>query len=242
MQLTEMETRLQLLLLGDSGTGKTGSLVSLVEAGYKLYLLDLENGSKILANLIHERCPDKLENVEVEKVATKYKISSTGAQAERAPQGLGKVGRIIDKWQTVVSPKDIIVVDSLTALGRLCLVWSKAQNPGIKDNRQHYFNAQEVIEPLVATITHEEFPCHTITITHIDYREITKETTKGFASSVGRALGDKIPTHFNEVFRYETIGTGKGAKRIISSVSNGVVDVKNTSPSAVKPSYPLSTG
>ena len=34
----------KLLYLGDSGTGKTGSLVSLVQAGYKLRVIDLDDG------------------------------------------------------------------------------------------------------------------------------------------------------------------------------------------------------
>lgn len=242
MKLTEDTGRNHLLLLGDSGTGKTGSLVSLVAAGYKLYILDLENGTKILRNMIMQQCPDKIENVEVEKIATKYTIESTGAKAERAPRGLARVGKTIDQWQSIVSPDDIIVIDSLTALGRLCLVWSKAQNPGLKDNRQHYFNAQEVIEPIVAVVTHEDFPCHTITITHIDYREVAKDTTKGYASAVGRALGDKIPTHYNEVFKYATIGVGRAAKRVISSVSDGITDVKNTAPNRVKAQYGIDTG
>ena len=119
MKLTDNVGRNHLLLLGDSGTGKTGSLVSLVNAGYKLYMLDLENGSKILHNLIMEICPDKINNVEVEKVSTKYKFSVSGATPERATYGLSKVGKIIDAWQNAVGPEDIMVIDSLTALGRL---------------------------------------------------------------------------------------------------------------------------
>lgn len=246
MKLGEDNYRIHALCLGDSGVGKTGSLISLVRAGYKIKLLDLENGSRILYNLVMEQCPEMLDNVEVEKVATKYRITALGAKADKAPQGLTKVGKIIDRWQKEVNEDDIIVVDSLTALGRLCLVWSVAQNPGLRDRRQHYFNAQEVVEPLVATLTHEDFPCHTIILTHIDYRDLSADSKnpyiKGYASSVGRALGDKIPTHFNEVFLYHTIGVGKAAKRQISSVPTSTVDVKNTAPSRLKSQYDINTG
>mgnify|MGYP001496439716 CR=1 FL=1 len=34
----------KMLYIGDSGTGKTGSLVSLVDAGYKVHVLDMDNG------------------------------------------------------------------------------------------------------------------------------------------------------------------------------------------------------
>ena len=246
MKLGEETYRVHALLLGNSGTGKTGSLVSLVKAGYKLKILDLENGTQILYNLVMEQCPDMLDNVELEKISTKYRIGPAGATAEKAPAGLVKVGKILDRWQKEVSPDEIIIIDSLTALGRLCLVWSEAQNRGLRDRRQHYFNAQEVVEPLIATITHEDFPCHSLVLTHIDYRDISPDpknpSIKGYASSVGRALGDKIPTHFNEVFMYNTIGTGASAKHVISSVSDGVVDVKNTVPSRIQKRYDINTG
>ena len=246
MSLFNDSYKVHALCLGDTGSGKTGSLISLIEAGYFLRILDLENGTRILANFVRERCPERAENVIVERIGAKYKIDATGASPEKASPGLAKVGRTIDRWQKECSPSDILIVDSLTALGTLCLVWSKSVNPGLRDNRQHYFNAQEVVEPIVATLTHEDFPCHTIILTHIDYRDLSSDpknpSVKGFTSSVGRALGDKIPRHFNEVFRYQIKGTGRGAKRVISSVSDALVSVKNTAPSRIKGDYGIDTG
>ncbi len=54
----------KLLLLGDAKSGKTGSLVSLVEAGYKVRILDFDNLLDILAKLISEQCPEQIDNVE----------------------------------------------------------------------------------------------------------------------------------------------------------------------------------
>jgi hypothetical protein len=50
----------KLLLEGDSGSGKTGSLASLVAAGFKLRVLDMDNGLDSLANAVKRTCPDKL--------------------------------------------------------------------------------------------------------------------------------------------------------------------------------------
>lgn len=42
----------KLLLIGDSGSGKTGALASLAQAGYKLRIIDLDNGLDVLRNLL----------------------------------------------------------------------------------------------------------------------------------------------------------------------------------------------
>jgi AAA domain len=41
-----------MLLIGDSGSGKTGALASLAQAGFNLRILDLDNGLDILQNLV----------------------------------------------------------------------------------------------------------------------------------------------------------------------------------------------
>ncbi len=231
-----------LLLLGDTGTGKTGSLISLIHAGYTLRLLDLENGSKILRNFIKDECPERAGQLIIESMAPKFSIGVGGAKPLKGQHTLTQIGMTLEKWQKEAAPDDVIVVDSLTALGRACLIWAKAQNPGLKDNRAHYMNAQEVVEPFIEVLTHSEFPCHSITITHIDYREVSEDTIRGYASSVGKALGDKIPRHFNEVFRYDKLGSGRQVKHVISTISDAVTNVKNSAPKRLKPSYPISTG
>lgn len=44
-----------MLLIGKSGTGKTGALASLVAAGYKLRIIDTDNGSKTLSSLLLDK-------------------------------------------------------------------------------------------------------------------------------------------------------------------------------------------
>ena len=42
----------KLLFVGDSGAGKTGALASLADAGYKIRILDLDNGVDVLRDLL----------------------------------------------------------------------------------------------------------------------------------------------------------------------------------------------
>ena len=71
----------KLLLIGDAKSGKTGSLVSLVKAGYKLRILDFDNLLDILKFKVMEECPDKLDNVSSSRSATPIKPEPLGAKS-----------------------------------------------------------------------------------------------------------------------------------------------------------------
>ena len=47
----------KMLLEGDSGSGKTGSLASLVAAGFSLRILDMDNGLEPLKQFVQKECP-----------------------------------------------------------------------------------------------------------------------------------------------------------------------------------------
>jgi hypothetical protein len=48
----QSSTTTKLLLIGDNGSGKTGALASLLDAGYNVRVLDLDNGLDALVNLL----------------------------------------------------------------------------------------------------------------------------------------------------------------------------------------------
>src|SRR5258705_13905982 len=64
------------LVEGDSGTGKTGSLASLVSAGYSLRILDFDNGLDVLKAYITKDDPALLANVEFRTLLDKRKATS----------------------------------------------------------------------------------------------------------------------------------------------------------------------
>lgn len=73
-------TRLtKMLLLGDSGSGKTGALTSLAEAGYDIRILDLDNGLDVLVGyLMNSKAPpingiEAIDRVEYITVTNKFK-------------------------------------------------------------------------------------------------------------------------------------------------------------------------
>ena len=69
----------KLLLVGDAKSGKTGSLVSLVKAGYKLRILDFDNLLDVLKYMIIRECPES-GSIEMKKEI----VMSKSAQNDRA--------------------------------------------------------------------------------------------------------------------------------------------------------------
>lgn len=128
-KLSEHQSALytKMILIGESGVGKTGSLVSLVKAGFKLRVLDLDNGLDILANLVKDQCPDKIDSVEFITVTDKFK--NVGGKAVPVNS---------DVWPRVIKYMDNWTNEAETKKGRDAE--GKAINIPIKKGDPDYFN------------------------------------------------------------------------------------------------------
>ena len=89
----------KLLLIGDAKSGKTGSLVSLVKAGYKLRILDLDNLLDILKYLVIKECPENLDNVEFLTLRDKRKATAQGSIIDGMPKAFVQAVKMLDLWK-----------------------------------------------------------------------------------------------------------------------------------------------
>lgn len=237
---------IKLCYIGDSGTGKTGSLTSLVKAGYKLKVLDLDNGLDPLKQFVAKECPDKTDNVDFETVRDKISMGLTGATVKN-PKAFVDAIKLLNTWTDGSVPSEwgadtVFVLDSGSAFGRAAFEWARGQNPGAKDPRQWYFAAQQAVENVIAMLTSEAFHANFIYISHINYSELQDGTTKGYPNSIGKAQGAIIPRYFNTMLLAETSGSGKNVRRRIRTVPTAVIDLKNPAPFRVEAELPLETG
>lgn len=237
----------KLLYIGDSGTGKTGSLTSLVRAGYRLRILDLDNGLDILKNLIEHECPDRIGAVDFETRVDPRKATVNGFVVSGTPKAAVETLKLLDRWTDETRPSEwgadtILVIDSLTAFGRAAMEWAEGMNPGAKDPRQWYGAAQEMVEDTIAGLFSDLFRTNVIVISHIAYTEFSDGTKKGYPSSAGSALGPKLAKYTNNLILAESSGMGQNVRRRIRVMPTGIVDVKTASPFRLKEDLPLSTG
>lgn len=237
----------KIMLIGHSGSGKTGALTSLARAGYRIRVLDLDNGLDSLANHLTHEAPEALSRVDYMSFRDKFKGGPTGPVVDGAPKAFVNAVKALDKWEdgsepATWGPESILVVDSGTNLGLAAFRWAKAQNPGAKEPRQWYFAAQSALEDVIATATSESFNTNLIWITHIDIVEQKDGTIQGFASSIGKAPGPKIPRYFNTLVAVETKGQGTKMQRIIRTMPTSLLTLKNPAPMKVEAEYPIATG
>lgn len=235
----------KMLLIGESGSGKTGALASLAAKGYKLRIVDLDNGLDFLMRYMRKHHADKLDNIHYQSFRDKTKATTAGIIPAGVPQAYTKAVLAMDKWEDGTTPATwgpeyIFVMDSLTFLGNAAFAWKEALNPGVKDPRQIFYSAQQAVEDVLAAVTSPEFNTNVIMTSHLKWQERQDGSVKAFPSSIGGALGPKIPTYFNSLVLAETVGTGASVKRQIRTAPTTFLDLKN--PAEISAPLPIETG
>src|SRR5262249_43429552 len=172
----------KLLFIGDSKSGKTGALASLVLAGYKLRILDYDNGLDILAQIIARDKPELLKNVDFRTLRDKLRATPTGSVVDGTPTAFIEGLRLLDNWKydgtDLGKPAEwgedcILVLDSLTFMSDAAFRFREPLVPKSKDGkydvRAVYKDAQDGIEDVLALLTGETFRTNVIVISHVRY-------------------------------------------------------------------------
>lgn len=249
----------KLLLVGDSGAGKTGALASLAAAGYNLRVIDVDNGLDVLRNLLTDaKSPypkDSVERVKYETITDKMSKVGGNLQPQKAtvwPRVIGLLTNWVDSATgEVLGPisswteKDILVIDSLTMLSDAALNFILGMNSrlGQRAQLQDWGAAQDLIEGLLQMLYDEGVKCNIIVLAHITY--IGGEDNglqRGYPNTLGKKLPPKVGRYFNSMLGVKSTGQGTNLKRKILTSTSGVLDLKNTAPLKVLPEYPIETG
>lgn len=235
----------KVLLAGDAMSGKTGSLVSLLKAGYRLFIMDFDNKLDILKQVAQRECPDMLDNVEFVSLRDKFKAGPQGPVLDGAPKAFPTAMKYLDNWPEHGKPSEwgpecILVIDSLSRMCDAAYDFNLAVMPAklSADPRAVYGASQDVVESVLASLTSESFRTNVIVIAHVQYMDLPDGTTKGFPQGVGQKLSPKIPQYFSSYVLY----TNKGGKRRIITTSTPLVDLANPAPFKIEKEYPIETG
>lgn len=267
----QSSTSTKLLYLGDSGMGKTGSLLSLVEAGYNLRIADFDNGLDILVGLIKRKYPDPAKAAELfsridyHTLTDSFRVSGVNlipTSANAWPRLIG----LLDKWSdkigpiTTWSPQDILVIDSGTFAGRAAMRFIAQLNNrlAVPPYMSDYLEAQRKLESLYDMLYSTAVKCNVIVLTHI--KEIYKIEEKMVQNAAGKDQIIRAKIAGTEKLYAET-GIGQALSPIIGRFFNAIlqadmiagrrvirtephtnITLKNPAPKAVKAILELDTG
>lgn len=230
----------KVLYIGDSSSGKTGSLVSLLADGYSMRILDMDNGLTALKQFGRAAGAD-LSRIEYETYRDEFRMTAGGPMVKGSAKAFSAAMDKLTEWSLIDDPMSITVIDSLTFLGKSAMAWAKGMNPTAKDPRQWFYTAQQAVESVLALLTNESYKQNVIVISHVNYKEVMEGVHKGYPSAVGSALGPTIASYFDTLVLAEASGSGTNVRRRIKTMPTGVIDLKMPT-SAIDKELPLETG
>jgi|TARA_R110000744_G_scaffold11669_5_gene35393 hypothetical protein len=231
-------TRTKIMVTGDSGSGKTGLLSTLANDGYNLRILDFDNGLDILNSFLDEGAKDRVHYATLRdtmKTATAY---------------AGAV-KLIENWKTEDedfgpvkdwTDKDVLVIDSLTFLANSAMRFVLGRDgkkftdqPAI----QHWGEAGRNVEGLIQYLTSDDIKCNLVVNTHVQYYDDPMGGRKAYPVALGTKLPTVIGRYFNCLVRIDVKPSKTGGTRILRTVSDHKMDLKNTAPNLIEPDAEL---
>jgi hypothetical protein len=243
----------KMLVVADSGAGKTGALASLARAGYNLRILDYDSGLNVLVDLLKSD-PQALARIEYETLTDSMKNVS-GKLIPKSATVWQRTSKILDNWSppnasaklgpiTSWGPQDILIIDSLSFLAKGAMDWILAMNGrlGAQPHQSDWYSGQQLLEQLMQLLFDEGVKCNVIVNCHITYIGEENGPVKGYPATLGKALSPKIGSYFNTVLRIKTSGVGQSRQRKIFTKTSDIVELKTASPTSVKAEYSIETG
>lgn len=245
----------KILVLGDSSSGKTGALASLAAAGYRLRIIDVDNGLDILRDYLVnplseyvKKLPNVAENVEYETITDPMKQLGGRLVPVKATVWQRTIN-LLDKWETPSAkfgnigdwtPKDVLVIDTLSILADKALQFILSLNLrlGQRPHQSDWYDAQGLIQSLLEKLYDDAVKCNVVVNCHIRYMEDENKILKAYPESAGKMLSPKIGRYFNNVVRVKT----SGKQHKILTVSDNQLELKTSSPLLVKSEYPINNG
>ncbi len=243
------------LIEGDSSTGKTTLLVSLIAAGYKVRVLDYDNKTASLRAFINHYFPDRLQQLEIKSLRDKVKASPDGPILDGTPKAYSEGLNLLDTWTDGSKPCEwgpdyVLAVDTLTTQTQAAYNWAKmmqgylsyvegVNRKGGPDPRNLIYTAQRAIINNLLLLTGEWFRTNVVVFSHIKYFDREDGKTKSYPVTIGSAIAPEVPTSFSSVAQLETDTIGGKIIRVLRTVSTPMIDLQNPVPFAMPSVIPV---
>ena len=218
----------RILIVGYPGSGKTGSLACLANAGFKLRILDFDGNIEPLVRYVK---PEARANVDIITLEDKLRAGPKFIEVSGLPTAFADALKALDHWMYTTKDGEevdlgrsrdwgrdtVVVLDSLTGMGRASFRRSLAMNnrTPLNTRRQDWGLAMAEQEAFLEKLTSRRNAHHVICTAHLkmvgpkdeekDDSEITKKVKSDAVQLVNTrlfpsALGRELPPKIAEHF------------------------------------------
>lgn len=224
----------KLLLLGDSGAGKTALLASLANAGYNLRIIDLDGGLDVLSAYLKPEAWGRVSFVTVpgnDKNAWNVATNMSRNWVVRNSKGetVENFGPI-EQW----TPNDVLAIDSGSFWSSACLkkiLDEKGIDPsaGSFDIRLYSVLADRM-EDEISRLTSPNVKCNVVLTAHLRRVADDRKVYHTVPSFEGQILPREVPKYFNNMFLVKKKIDGTP---IIQTQASTEMSLKCTAPAVV---------
>lgn len=221
-----------IMLLGESGAGKTYCLRTLLDCGITPFILFTDPGMSVLGDIAGPPNDCKVHWVYIPPfnptwdtlidAAKKINTLSHESLTKMPDMNKSKYGQFIDVYRTLSNfkcnrcqqefgpvdswPKDrAIIIDNLSGLSKLSMDMTVGGKP--VRSQANWGVAMDNLENFVLKFS-TGIPCWAIMIAHLEYEvDEVSGTTRLMASTLGRKLSPKLPRTFDEVIEVVRVGS-----------------------------------
>jgi hypothetical protein len=214
----ESQDRVKVIIMGDSGSGKTGHLASLANAGYQLRVLDIDNKLGILRSYLDANAEENIHFITL-----RDDISAPKANAYR---DLTKI--IWNGWKTKTEnlgalsewdANSVLVIDSLTFLGKAAM--HKAASEGGKPmntklTMSEWGEAIGGVESLIDFLTSDYFKFNLVVTALPIAVDDEFGSSKLYPQTVTKNFSMQVPAYFDNLIGLKARRDGSRYFRTIS--------------------------
>lgn len=240
----------KVLVIAPSGTGKTGLIGSLANAGYRCFVLDFDAGAQILFDPGVVR-PDARKNIYLRTLTDKLHETQ-----QIMPAAASTALKLLDDWTEEESgktvsygnvstwgPRDVLIIDTLGFFGDACLRYVLFFNNrlGKQPQIQDYGSAMDMLEKLLEKIYSDHTRCNVVVMAHgSPMTDAAQMTVKMVPIALGSKLPPKVPRFFNNMITLEKRidpATKKISRHILTNATP-LFDLKTIAPTLIPAEMP----
>lgn len=261
---------LKAIVMGDSGTGKSGALASLAMAGYRLMILDFDEGLDVIISAIKGwpsatdvQRKAALSRIFYQSCRDKRKAVGNGAQIIGLPTAWTTAANALSSWKEggvsfgacdTWGLDTVLVIDSVTGGCEAAMNFILGLNARLntKPHQSDWGMAQEKFEEMVQMVTSPDVKCNVILNCHTLLYEVRRDTgmrdAKGEAITevldtkvYPRTIGKALSPILPTYFNHTLLAARVGERRFLSTRPIGITEAKSSMLDAAR-EYPLATG